>query len=411
VAIVVQKFGGTSVADPERMREVADHVARTRRRGDDVVLVVSAMGKETDDLLHLASQVSGTPAGREMDMLITAGERKATALVSMALHGVGVPADSFTGSQAGFLTDTNHTNAKILEVRPDRIREAVDQGRVPVVGGSQGVSTERNVTFFGRGGSDTTAVALAHALGGVCELYTDVSGIFTTDPRVVPEARRLARVSFDEMLEMCACGCPKPAMRAVEYARTHRVPVHVRSSFTWEPGTWIVEEDSVMEQAMVSGVVPDASEAKITLTGVPDQPGIAGRLFRGLAERDVNVDMIVQNVSEHGRTDISFTLPRADVEAGREVSEALATEIGCEAVVPDDGIGRVSLVGAGMKSHPGVAATVFETLAANGINIEMISTSAIRISCIVREAELDRAVAVLHEAFHLDEPVGRDGAP
>ena len=411
MAIVVQKFGGTSVADPERMREVADHVARTRRRGDDVVLVVSAMGKETDDLLHLASQVSGTPAGREMDMLITAGERKATALVSMALHGVGVPADSFTGSQAGFLTDTNHTNAKILEVRPDRIREAVDQGRVPVVGGSQGVSTERNVTFFGRGGSDTTAVALAHALGGVCELYTDVSGIFTTDPRVVPEARRLARVSFDEMLEMCACGCPKPAMRAVEYARTHRVPVHVRSSFTWEPGTWIVEEDSVMEQAMVSGVVPDASEAKITLTGVPDQPGIAGRLFRGLAERDVNVDMIVQNVSEHGRTDISFTLPRADVEAGREVSEALATEIGCEAVVPDDGIGRVSLVGAGMKSHPGVAATVFETLAANGINIEMISTSAIRISCIVREAELDRAVAVLHEAFHLDEPVGRDGAP
>ena len=411
MAIVVQKFGGTSVADPERMREVADHVARTRRRGDDVVLVVSAMGKETDDLLHLASQVSGTPAGREMDMLITAGERKATALVSMALHGVGVPADSFTGSQAGFLTDTNHTNAKILEVRPDRIREAVDQGRVPVVGGSQGVSTERNVTFFGRGGSDTTAVALAHALGGVCELYTDVSGIFTTDPRVVPEARRLARVSFDEMLEMCACGCPKPAMRAVEYARTHRVPVHVRSSFTWEPGTWIVEEDSVMEQAMVSGVVGDATEAKITLAGVPDQPGIAGRLFRGLAERDVNVDMIVQNVSEHGRTDISFTLPRADVEAGREVSEALATEIGCEAVVPDDGIGRVSLVGAGMKSHPGVAATVFETLAANGINIEMISTSAIRISCIVREAELDRAVAVLHEAFHLDEPVGRDGAP
>jgi len=409
VAIVVQKFGGTSVADPERMREVADHVARTRRRGDDVVLVVSAMGKETDDLLHLASQVSGTPAGREMDMLITAGERKATALVSMALHGVGVPADSFTGSQAGFLTDTNHTNAKILEVRPDRIREAVDQGRVPVVGGSQGVSTERNVTFFGRGGSDTTAVALAHALGGVCELYTDVSGIFTTDPRVVPEARRLARVSFDEMLEMCACGCPKPAMRAVEYARTHRVPVHVRSSFTWEIGTWIVEEDSVMEQAMVSGVVGDATEAKITLAGVPDQPGIAGRLFRGLAERDVNVDMIVQNVSEHGRTDISFTLPRADVDAGREVSEALAADIGCEAVVPDGAIGRVSLVGAGMKSHPGVAATVFETLAANDINIEMISTSAIRISCIVREDEHDRAVTVLHQAFHLDEPVAPGG--
>ncbi|HEV7723155.1 MAG TPA: aspartate kinase [Iamia sp.] len=404
MALVVQKFGGTSVADPDRMREVADHVARTRRRGDEVVLVVSAMGKETDDLLYLARQVTSTPAGREMDMLITAGERKATALVTMALHDVGVEAESFTGSQAGFLTDTAHMNAKILQVRPDRIREALAEGRVPVVGGSQGVSTERNVTFFGRGGSDTTAVALAQALGGVCELYTDVSGIFTTDPRVVPEARRLARVSFDEMLEMCACGCPKPAMRAVEYARTHKVPLHVRSAFTWEPGTWIDEEDPLMEQAMVSGVVGDASEAKITLAGAPDQPGIAGRLFRSLASREVNVDMIVQNVSEAGRTDISFTLPKADLLAGREVSEALAAEVGAGAVTPDDGIGRVSLVGAGMKSHPGVAATVFETLAANDINIEMISTSAIRISCIVRQAQLDRAVSVLHAAFGLDQP-------
>lgn len=402
VALVVQKFGGTSVADPDRMREVADHVARTRRRGDDVVLVVSAMGKETDDLLHLANQVTSAPVGREMDMLITAGERKATALVSMALHELGVAAESFTGSQAGFLTDTNHMNAKILEVRPQRLREALDAGRVPVIGGAQGVSTDRNVTFFGRGGSDTTAVALAEALGGVCELYTDVSGIFTTDPRVVPEARRLPRVSFDEMLEMCACGCPKPAMRAVEYARTHKVPLHVRSAFTWEPGTWIDEEDPEMEQAMVSGVVGDASEAKITLAGVPDRPGIAGQLFRSLAARDVNVDMIVQNVSEDGRTDISFTLPKADLPAGQEVCGALAAEIGADAVKADDGIGRVSLVGAGMKSHPGVAATVFETLAANEINIEMISTSAIRISCIVREADLDRAVAVLHAAFGLD---------
>jgi aspartate kinase len=402
---VVQKFGGTSVADPDRIREVADHVARTRRRGDEVVLVVSAMGKETDELLHLASQVSRAPAGREMDMLITAGERKATALVSMALHDLGVAADSFTGSQAGFLTDTNHMNAKILEVRPDRLRQALNGGRVPVVGGSQGVSTERNVTFFGRGGSDTTAVALAHALGGVCELYTDVSGVFTTDPRVVPLARKLARVSFDEMLELCACGCPKPAMRAVEYARTHKVPLHVRSAFTWEPGTWIDEEDPMMEQAMISGVVGDASEAKITLTNLPDRPGIAGRLFRGLAARDVNVDMIVQNVSEGGATDISFTLPKDDLPAGREVSDALAVEIGADRVTSDDGIGRVSLVGAGMKSHPGVAATVFETLAANDINIEMISTSAIRISCIVREADLDRAVIVLHSAFGLDAPL------
>jgi aspartate kinase len=238
----------------------------------------------------------------------------------------------------------------------------------------------------------------------VCELYTDVSGIFTTDPRVVPEARRLPRVSFDEMLELCASGCPKPAMRAVEFARTHKVPVHVRSAFTWEPGTWIDEEDPLMEQAMVSGVQGDASEAKITLAGVPDQPGIAGRLFRSLASRDVNVDMIVQNVSEAGRTDISFTLPKADLAAGQEVCQDLAAEIGAEVVTPDDGIGRVSLVGAGMKSHPGVAATVFETLAANDINIEMISTSAIRISCIVREPQLDQAVSVLHAAFGLDQP-------
>ncbi len=402
VALVVQKFGGTSVADPDRMREVADHVARTRKRGDDVVLVVSAMGKETDDLLHLASQVARRPVGREMDMLITAGERKATALVSMALHDLGVPADSFTGSQAGFLTDTNHMNAKILEVRPERVRAALDEGRVPVVGGSQGVSTDRNVTFFGRGGSDTTAVALAQALGGVCELYTDVSGVFTTDPRVVPVARKIARISFDEMLEMCACGCPKPAMRAVEYARTHKVPLHVRSAFTWEPGTWIDEEDPQMEQAMVSGVVGDASEAKITLTDVPDRPGIAGQLFRRLAAEDVNVDMIVQNVSEAGKTDISFTLPKDDLPVGVQVAEAIAADIGADLVSSDDGIGRVSLVGAGMKSHPGVAATVFETLAANDINIEMISTSAIRISCVVREDDLDRAVTVLHTAFGLD---------
>ncbi len=404
MALVVQKFGGTSVADPDRMREVADQVARTRRRGDDVVLVVSAMGKETDELLRMADQVTRTPVGREMDMLITAGERKATALVSMALHDLGVPADSFTGSQAGFVTDTNHMNAKILEVRPERVRRALDEGRVPVVGGSQGVSTEHNVTFFGRGGSDTTAVALAHALGGVCELYTDVSGVFTTDPRVVPVARKLAAVSFDEMLEMCACGCPKPAMRAVEFARTHRVALHVRSAFTWEPGTWIDEEDPAMEQAMISGVVGDASEAKITITNLPDRPGIAGQLFRTLAEREVNVDMIVQNVSAGGATDISFTLPKRDLPAGQEVSAGLVAEIGADQVISDDGIGRVSLVGAGMKSHPGVAATVFETLAASDINIEMISTSAIRISCIVRQVDLDRAVAVLHSAFGLDTP-------
>ncbi len=405
VAVVVQKFGGTSVADPERIREVADHVRRTVRRGDQVVVVVSAMGKETDELLHLASQVSRTRPGREMDMLITAGERKATALLCMALHDLGVPADSFTGSQAGFLTDTTHMNAKILEVRADRVRAAVDAGRVAVVGGAQGVSTNRDVTFLGRGGSDTTAVALAEALGGVCELYTDVSGVFTTDPRVVAAARRINRISFDEMLEMCAAGCPKPAMRAVEFARTHGVRLHVRSAFTWEPGTWITEEESDMEDAIVSGVVGDASEAKITISSVPDQPGVAARIFRSLASADINVDMIVQNVSEAGITDISFTLPSDDLQKASALLDGLASEVGADRVTPDDSVAKVSLVGAGMKTNPGVAATVFETLASNGINIEMISTSAIRISCVVAGDECDRAVAVLHTAFGLDAPV------
>jgi aspartate kinase len=403
VPLVVQKFGGTSVADPERIREVADHVARTKRRGDDVVVVVSAMGKETDDLLRLAADVSSVRPGREMDMLITAGERKATALLCMALHDRGVPADSFTGSQAGFITDSTHTNAKIVELRPERLQEALAAGRTPVVGGAQGVSTERDVTFLGRGGSDTTAVALAHALGAhSCELYTDVPGVFTADPRLVPEARRMGMVSFDEMLEMTACGCPKPAMRSVEFARTWGVRLHVRSAFTWEPGTWVQEEDPSMEQAIVSAVVHDTSEAKVTVSGVPDKPGIAARLFRLLADRDVNVDMIVQNTSDHGVTDISFTVPRSDLTVATDITEALAGEIGATGVSTDGDIARVSLVGAGMKSNPGVAARTFETLAGVGINIEMISTSAIRISCIVREAQVEQAVQALHSAFELE---------
>jgi aspartate kinase len=402
VALVVQKFGGTSVADPDRMRSVADHVARTHRHGDQPVVVVSAMGKETDELLRLAREVSDSRPGREMDMLITAGERKATALLCMALHGLGVPADSFTGSQAGFITDTNHTNAKIVEVRPERVQKALDDGHVPVVGGAQGVSSDRDVTFLGRGGSDTTAVALAEALGAdVCELYTDVSGVFTADPRLVPDARRMSRISFDELLEMTATGCPKPAMRSVEFARNHHVRLHVRSSFTWEPGTWVTEEEPDMEQAIISAVVDDDSEAKVTITGVPDRPGIAGTLFRNLADRDVNVDMIVQNTSEHGVTDISFTVPKADLPASREITEALAGEIGATGVTTDASIARVSLVGAGMKSNPGVAATMFETLAGAEINIEMISTSAIRISCVIAQSELERAVVVLHDAFEL----------
>ena len=409
--LVVQKFGGTSVADADRIRSVADHVARTVRRGNQVVVVVSAMGKETDELIHLADQVADNRPGREMDMLITAGERKSMALLCMALVDRGCPASSFTGSQAGLITDTVHTRAKILEVRGDRIRDALAAGHVPVVGGAQGVSTARDVTFLGRGGSDTTAVALAEALAAdSCELYTDVSGVFSADPGVVPDARRLRELGYDEMLEMCAAGCPKPEMRSVEYARTHGVRLHVRSSFTWEPGTWIVSADEVdtrrreagsMEQAIVSAVVHDASEAKVTVTHVPDKPGIAAKLFRSLADEHVNVDMIVQNVSLGGTTDISFTVEKGDLPVSLKVCRAHVDEIGAADVTADAAIGTVSLVGAGMKTHPGITATMFETLAAEGINIEMISTSPIRISCVVRADAVERAVQALHTAFDL----------
>ena len=404
MARLVQKFGGTSVGDPERIRMVADHVARCRRRGDEVVLVVSAMGKETDELLRLADAVSATQPGREMDMLITAGERKAIALVCMALADVGVEAESYTGSQAGFITDTRHTDAKILQVRADRIRGALEAGRVPVVAGAQGVSTDNDVTFLGRGGSDTTAVALAKALDAdACELYTDVSGVFTTDPRVVPDARKMSHISFDELLEMTATGCPKPAMRSVEYARRHGVVLHVRSAFTWEQGTWVTEEENTMEHAVVSAITHDTSEAKVTVAGVPDRPGIAASLFRALADRHVNVDMIVQNASAAGVTDISFTVPRDDLGTSVEIATAMQGGLGAASITGDAGIARVSVIGTGMKSNPGVAATMFETLAEAGINIDMISTSAIRTSCVVRQDEAERAVQVLHAAYALDQ--------
>ena len=403
MALYVQKFGGTSVGTPDRIREVADHVARCVKRGDQILLVVSAMGKETDDLLRLADDVSRTKPGREMDMLITGGERKACALVAMALTDLGVVSESFTGSQAGFITDTTHRNAKILDVTPFRIQEAVDAGKVPVVGGSQGVSTDKNVTFFGRGGSDTTAVALAHALGAdACELYTDMPGVFTTDPRLVPEARKMEQISFDELLEMTATGCPKPAMRSVELARSYGVKLHVRSAFSWVPGTWVSEETS-MENAIISAVTHDTSEAKMTVSNVPDTPGVAAQLFRALADADANVDMIVQNVSLDGTTDISFTLPHEQVEQAVATVESQLAELGGRECITDGDIARVSLVGAGMQTNPGVAATMFETLSTAGINIEMISTSAIRISCVVREDQAERAVAVLHEAFELDK--------
>jgi aspartate kinase len=403
MALVVQKYGGTSVGDAERIRAVADHVARTCADGNEVVVVVSAMGKFTDDLLRLAEDVSPVHPPRELDMLLTTGERISTALVCMALAARGVESASFTGSQAGIITDTDHTRAKILEIRPDRIREALDSGHVPVVAGFQGVSTERDITTLGRGASDVTAVALAAALkADVCEIYTDVTGVFSADPRVVPLARRLAKVSFDEMMEISATGGRVLMLHSVELARRHGVPLHVRSSFTWEPGTWIVEEDPTMEEAVVSAITDDTSEAKITVGGVPDRPGVAAQLFRALADRGINVDMIVQNTGTNGMTDISFTVAKTDLEASRDACNEVKDDIGATDVTADDNIGRVTVVGAGMKSSPGVTALMFETLYEHGINIEMISTSSIRISCVLRAEKVADAVRYLHTAFGLD---------
>jgi aspartate kinase len=401
--LVVQKFGGTSVGDADRIRAVADHIARTRRGGSDVVAVVSAMGRTTDDLIRLADSVSSEQPPREYDMLVSAGERITAPALCMALFGLGVEATSFTGSQAGIITDTDHTRAKILEIRPDRLREALAAGIVPVVAGFQGMSTERDVTTLGRGGSDTTAVALAAVLGAdACEIYTDVTGVFTADPRVVPTAHRINRISFEEMLEIAATGGRVLNLRSVEFARNHNVPLHVRSSFTWEPGTWVVEEEADMEAAVVTAVTHDTSEAKVTVSGVPDRPGVAAQLFRALADRSINVDMIVQNTSAHGTTDISFTVPKTDLATSVETAQSHSDELGASGVSSDRDVSRVSLIGAGMKSHPGIAATMFETLAHEKINIDMISTSTIRTSCIVRTDDIERAVRCLHAAFALD---------
>jgi aspartate kinase len=403
VALLVQKFGGTSVADPDRIRAVADHIARTRKGGSDVIVAVSAMGKSTDDLLRLAHDVSANPHTRELDMLLTAGERISMALLSMAVNDLGVPAVSFTGSQAGIVTDTDHGRAKILEIKGDRIREALAQGQVAIVAGFQGVSTAKEIVTLGRGASDLTAVALAAAFhADVCEIYTDVEGVYTADPRIVPDARRLARISFEEMLEMAATGGRVLAMRSVEVARNYRVPLHVRSSFTWAPGTWVVEEVPMMEEAIISGVTHDVSEAKVTIEQVPDRPGVAASVFRALADDGVNVDMIVQVESTAGHTDISFTVPRSDLAKTAVVMDKIVVDTEARGYRSDEQVGRVSLVGAGMKTHPGVAAKMFETLADEGINIEMISTSTIRISCVLEERDVEPAVRALHRAFALE---------
>jgi aspartate kinase len=401
--LVVMKFGGTSVGDVEKIKDVARRLVRAREEGRRVVGVLSAMGDTTDELIRLAHEISPVPHPREYDMLVSVGERISNALCAMAVHDLGHEAISLTGSQAGIVTDTAHGKAKIAEVRATRINDALDAGKIVLVAGFQGVSADsHDVTTLGRGGSDTTAVALAAALGGPCEIFTDVEGIFTADPRIVPDALKLRNVSYEEMLEMAATGARVMMARSIEIARRYGVALHVRASFNDSEGTRIAEEgDLVLEKAIVSGVTHDATEAKATIVAVPDSPGIAARVFRALADAAVNIDMIVQNVSENGTTDISFTLPKSDLAVAEPILERLCAEIGATSVDLDDEVAKVSLVGAGMKSHPGVAADMFEALAEAGINIEIISTSSIRVSCVVRATEVERAVRAVHDKFRM----------
>ncbi|QCW49466.1 aspartate kinase [Nocardioides dongxiaopingii] len=413
MGIVVQKYGGSSVADGEAIKRVARRIVEAKRDGNDVVVAVSAMGDSTDELLGLASQVSPLPPARELDMLLTAGERISMALVAMAISDLGFSARSFTGSQAGVITDSVHGKAKIIDVTPGRIQSAIDEGHIVIVAGFQGVSQDtKEITTLGRGGTDTTAVALAAALDAdVCEIYTDVDGVFTADPRIVPTARKLDTVTYEEMLELAACGAKILHLRCVEYARRYDIPIHVRSSFSHLEGTIVrgsiddqAHQESTMEAAIIAGVAHDRSEAKITVVGVPDKVGEAARIFTALADAQINLDMIVQNVSAAATnlTDISFTLPRSDGAVAMAALDALQDEVGFESLQYDETIGKVSLIGAGMRSHPGVTAKFFASIAEAGVNIGMISTSEIRISVVVSEIDVDAAVAATHTAFDLD---------
>jgi aspartate kinase len=408
MSVIVQKYGGTSVADAERIRRVAERVVKAKTDGHGVLVVVSAMGESTDDLMAMAHELTAIPNPRELDLLLTAGERIAMSLLSIAINAMGVPSVSYTGSQAGIITDTAHGRAKIIDIRPGRVLEALEAGNVVIVAGFQGVSTAADVTTLGRGGSDTTAVALAAAVGAeFCEIFTDVPGVFTADPRLEPSARKLHAVSYEEMLELSASGAKVLQLRSVEYARNTGVMLHVRSSSTDEDGTWVREEDERMEQALISGVAHDDDEAKVTIQAVPDRPGVAARIFRAVADESINIDMIVQNVSHQGLTDVSFTVPKPDLARVRAVMEPIVGEIEAGGYSIDDGIAKISLVGAGMKSHPGVAADMFQALADEGVNIEMISTSSIRVSCVVRASEVERAVQAIHDRFGLG---GEDGS-
>jgi aspartate kinase len=409
---VVMKFGGTSVAGADDIRRAARRIVAAREQGKRVVAVLSARGKTTDQLVEMAHEVSDRPLAREMDMLLSTGERISCALCAMAIFDMGHSAISLTGSQAGIVTDSSHTKARILDVRADRIREALTDDRIVLVAGFQGVSGDsRDVTTLGRGGSDTTAVAIAAALGAdVCEIYTDVRGVFSADPRLVPDARMLRMVSFEEMLEMAASGAKVLQLRAVEYARNHGIPIHCRSSFEEGPGTFVLSEEETMERPLVTAVTHSEQEARVTLTGVRDEPGIAGRIFGALAEANVNVDMIIQNepISSDHKADLSFTVGRDDLPAATDVLGGL--DLG-EGILTDERIGKVSIVGAGMRSHPGVAAKVFQVLGDNRINIEMISTSPIKISCVIDAAQVPAAVKALHEAFELGEDAVRREEP
>src|SRR3954464_624019 len=410
--IVVMKFGGTSVAGAEQIKRAAGRIVAAREAGSRVVAVLSARGKTTDELVSQAHEISARPVAREMDMLLSTGERIACALCAMAIHDMGHEAISLTGSQAGIVTDSSHTKARIIDVRADRISAALGEDRIVLVAGFQGVSTDsRDVTTLGRGGSDTTAVALAAALGGeICEIYTDVAGVFTADPRIVPEARKLPVVSYEEMLEMAASGAKVLQLRSVEYARNHHVRIHCRSSTSEAPGTLVLSEQETMERPLVTAVTHSTDEARVTLTGVPDEPGVAGRIFGALAEANINVDMIIQNepVSHDGGADLSFTVEAADLESATETIRIEDSEIGIET---DEAMGKVSIVGAGMRSHPGVAAQVFRVLGEKGINIEMISTSPIKISCVIRADEVPEAVKALHSSFELGDGAIREEDP
>jgi aspartate kinase len=404
MTIVVQKYGGSSVASTERIMNVARRIVTTYDAGNSVCAVVSARGDTTDELLAMAREITARPPERELDMLLSTGERISCALLAMAIHTLGREAVSYTGSQAGIVTDTTHTRAKIVGVVPKRIEEALAAGRITLVAGFQGVSTARDVTTLGRGGSDTTAVALAHALGArVCEIYSDVDGVYTANPSIVPNARKLHAISYEEMLEMAASGAQVLALRSVEYARRYHVVIHSRSSFSDAEGTWVKEEDESMEQAIVSGVTYTTDEAKVTVRGVPDRPGVAAEVFSALADAHVNVDMIIQNVGEQGHSDISCTVPIEDLRDAREALEKVVAHLGAKNFTTDDTMAKLSLIGAGMRTHPGVAALMFRTLADKGINLEMISTSPIKVSCVIAKDRVEEAVRALHDAFGLEK--------